>query len=237
MSFVNIGLTYTSMLIYDQPITHIWHSSARFTTFIKSWTVCSSFDFGFTLYLGPIVTDFRNTLSKAGCIMLCFYLYMRTMMSTMRATMEAPTPTPTWASRGNVDCAWLSYCTLPREKFRLPIFTWKTQVQKVLTSKKDFITHHPPVAHCSLNTIHSLWTQADCSDPGPVSCCLLLEAAGPVVHSINGCGWGSSLNTPPHRYEPPPHAWRWLDPGSHPEREITYKMNLLKNKQRLNILL
>lgn len=49
---------------------------------------------------------------------------MSTMMSTMRATMDAPTPTPTWASRGNVDCVWLSYCTLPREKFRFPIFTW-----------------------------------------------------------------------------------------------------------------
>lgn len=51
------------------------------------------------------------------------------MMSTMRATMEAPTPTPTCASRGNVDWAWLSYCTFPREKFRFPIFTWKRRLQ------------------------------------------------------------------------------------------------------------
>lgn len=52
------------------------------------------------------------------------HLYMSTMMTTMRATMEAPTPTPTWASRGKVDWPWVSYCTLPREKFRFPIWTW-----------------------------------------------------------------------------------------------------------------
>lgn len=62
---------------------------------------------------------------------------MRTMMSTMRATMEAPTPTPTWASIGNVDWAWLSYWTLPREKFRFPIFTWETQIQTFLNHKGE----------------------------------------------------------------------------------------------------
>lgn len=162
------------------------------------------------------------------------------MMSTIRATMEAPTPTPTWASRGNVDCGWLSYCTLPREKFRFPILTWKAQTDTDLIHNKEETAAQVglnDLKHLKqalmflytefLSNVYSQWTQADypCH---PVSYWLSLGAAGLVVHNTNDCGSVSSPNTRHHLSEPPPRAYRWLDPGSLPRIE-TYNIIMGKS--------
>lgn len=100
------------------------------------------------------------------------------------------------------------------------------------SAKRMFTNKQTPrLRWCSaLTRRHSQWTRADCPWH-PASCRRSPRAAGPEVHSTNGCGSGSSPNTLLPQYEPPPHAYRWLDPGFLP------KYKLLVNIHKHNISL
>lgn len=104
---------------------------------------------------GTVSFSFGKTSWKVLAAWEKTYLYMRTMMKTMSAKMEAPTPTPTWASRGKVDRPWVSYSTLPKEKFRFPMRTCvqqKSHMNQGVSSTSPCISDHvfSNKSNCSL---------------------------------------------------------------------------------------